>query len=566
MSALRSLLVLTGCALLALMIRPVTAQETDETCPAIVETALDTLDSLCADTARNQVCYGNVRLEAEFLPDSSIPTFSAPGDVADVADLLALRLSGMAVDAGEWGVALMRLQTNLPGTLPGQNVTFVLFGDVRIEAADVTVEMAAAVSGDGAINVRAEPSTAAAVVATLASGESVTVTGRNAAADWLRIALPDEETGWVAAFLLDAGGDVNTLRVVDGDAPVRSPMQAIYLQTGVGDAPCAEAPASGVLVQTPDGARGVAFTVNGVDITLNSTAFLQGQAGATLDMYLLEGRGTASAFGVTQRALAGSAIQAPLGDDGVANAEPLDPFPYALDTLQSLPVGTLDREIAIAEPIDPAILFANCVVSVVAGLPLHAGPGIDYPATGTLPPDQPVDAVAQAIGTDGAIWFELLDGRWLEAAATTVIGLCDLLPQADDVAPPPEFPEGTPTPDTPSTDGGRDVVYDLNICRFTGADAILAGDQVTFRFNLSRFSSQSAAQTASASSTPSITINDEPLEVTRSGVEPGGATSIDTETGFTEVARAMWTAEVGRFNVVAMWSGRSTSNCIITVR
>jgi hypothetical protein len=150
----------------------------------------------------------------------------------------------------------------------------------------------------------------------------------------------------------------------------------------------------------------------------------------------------------------------------------------------------------------------------------------------------------------------------------TITGICDLLPQAGDIAPPPEFPEGTPTPtpDTPSSDGGRDVVYDLNICRFTGADAILAGDQVTFRFNLSRFSSQSAAQTASASSTPSITINDEPLEVTRSGVEPGGATSIDTETGFTEVARAMWEAEVGRFNVVAMWSGRSTSNCIITVR
>lgn len=107
-------------------------EESDGTCPAIVETALDSADLYCSDTARNQVCYGHVALEAE--PQSGITefVFESVGDIEDVTEIETLRLKPLDEETGEWGVALMRLQANLPDTLPGQNVTFILFGDVEI--------------------------------------------------------------------------------------------------------------------------------------------------------------------------------------------------------------------------------------------------------------------------------------------------------------------------------------------------------------------------------------------------------------------------------------------------
>ena len=107
-------------------------QTDDDMCPALVETALNAVDEFCADTGRNQACYGNFNLEAEAQPTAEDFTFSEIGDIVNVSDIASLHLAGMDEASGEWGVALLRLQTNLPDTLPGQNVTFILFGDVEV--------------------------------------------------------------------------------------------------------------------------------------------------------------------------------------------------------------------------------------------------------------------------------------------------------------------------------------------------------------------------------------------------------------------------------------------------
>lgn len=104
----------------------------DATCPALVETALEAVDDFCANTGRNQACYGNFNLEAEARPTAEDFHFETIGDIANVSDIASLRLNGMNEDNGEWGVVLLRLQTSLPDTLPGQNVTFILFGEVEI--------------------------------------------------------------------------------------------------------------------------------------------------------------------------------------------------------------------------------------------------------------------------------------------------------------------------------------------------------------------------------------------------------------------------------------------------
>jgi len=45
---------------------------------------------------------------------------------------------------GEWGIALLRVQANLPDTAPGQNVTVLMFGDAEIiDASQGTTDLAA---------------------------------------------------------------------------------------------------------------------------------------------------------------------------------------------------------------------------------------------------------------------------------------------------------------------------------------------------------------------------------------------------------------------------------------
>src|SRR5690349_1441791 len=107
----------------------------DDACPTIVETALDAVDELCQDAGRNQACYGNVSLTAEPQPGVSNFTFERDGDIVDVADISTLKLEPMDAEAGVWGLVLMQLQADIPDSLPGQNVTFLLFGDVELENA-----------------------------------------------------------------------------------------------------------------------------------------------------------------------------------------------------------------------------------------------------------------------------------------------------------------------------------------------------------------------------------------------------------------------------------------------
>jgi len=111
--------------------RIVIAQE-ESACSIIVPEVIATLSDLCADTERNQVCYGNLTLVAEPQPDVTDLQFDSPGDIEDVVKIHSLTLSPLDEDVPEWGVALMKLQANLPDVMPGQNVTVLLFGDVEL--------------------------------------------------------------------------------------------------------------------------------------------------------------------------------------------------------------------------------------------------------------------------------------------------------------------------------------------------------------------------------------------------------------------------------------------------
>lgn len=330
---------------------PATLAQGGDSCPAIVQAAVQTTDSACQETARNQACYGYVQAEALPQPDAAAFVFQQPGDRVPVADVRSLRLSALDEATGSWGVALLRIQASLPETLPGQNVTFVLFGDVELENAGGAqpAPPTLPVTATANANLRGGPSTDAAIVGSLAAGDALTADGRLADGSWLRVRLPEGGLAWVFAALVAAQGDLSTLAVVEPGQPTPTfgPMQAFYFRTGFGDTPCLEAPPSGILIQTPQGADPVTLSFNGVQMVLASTAFLQGgQAATGMGLSLLDGTATFPQYpdlilygGQTQPWQPVDGTWGPLGD----------PQPLDADQYHALPLGLLPDPVTLYE-------------------------------------------------------------------------------------------------------------------------------------------------------------------------------------------------------------------------
>ncbi len=319
--------------------------------------ALEATDSACSDTGRNQACYGNVQVAVDISTGETV--FEQAGDQVDLTIVQSLHLSPMDETEGVWGVALLRVQANIPDTLPGQNITFLLFGDVDIMNAGTAAPPTVTVTSTGSVNLRSGPGTDFAVVNTLAADETAAANGRNADSSWLRLTFSDGSTAWVFAQLVTIEGDISSLAVVNAgdEAPATdtNPMQAFYFRSGVGDAGCETAPNSGILIQTPQGVTEVVLSVNEVTIRLASTAFLQAEEDdeeGTLYIYLLEGHGIIESAGEQQLARAGTVVTVPLDADLAASGPPSLPHPYAAADVQGLPVGTGGTEaVEIAQPL-----------------------------------------------------------------------------------------------------------------------------------------------------------------------------------------------------------------------
>jgi hypothetical protein len=109
----------------------VTASTIAQECPDYVTETLAEVANTCSGLARNEACYGNTDLVVETNADV---IFENPGDIINIGDIESMSISG--AQSGEWGVALMSLQADLPYTIPGQNVTVLLFGNVEFTPID----------------------------------------------------------------------------------------------------------------------------------------------------------------------------------------------------------------------------------------------------------------------------------------------------------------------------------------------------------------------------------------------------------------------------------------------
>jgi hypothetical protein len=135
---------------------PPSGQANSTSCETLIEQALLFSDQRCQQIGRNQVCYGHYTVDATIAPGPST-RFELPGDVIPVEILQMLSASPLDLSRNEWGIAIFKLQTTLPRTVPGQNATFIVFGNTSLEDASGDLQAFYFSSGVGEVTCELVP-------------------------------------------------------------------------------------------------------------------------------------------------------------------------------------------------------------------------------------------------------------------------------------------------------------------------------------------------------------------------------------------------------------------------
>ncbi len=119
--------------ILLLILSVVVVQAQDDDCPLIVQEALTAVSDVCNPLDRNSACYGANTVESvTVVQPPPAGFFTLPGDRALLDDLREISPQPLDVTARSFGVAALNVQANVPETLPGQAVLFLLMGDARL--------------------------------------------------------------------------------------------------------------------------------------------------------------------------------------------------------------------------------------------------------------------------------------------------------------------------------------------------------------------------------------------------------------------------------------------------
>lgn len=268
----------------------VAAQES-QLCTPFIEQALAEVGDGCSGLARNSVCYGFNRVDATFNDAVAPDFFSQPADRAALAEISQLRTVPLSMDRQEWGIAVMSVQANVPGTLPGQAVTFVLVGDASLDngvapedARTEEVEPIAVTAATNA-NIRSGPGINANVVGGVVAGTVLEADGVSGDLGWLRIIYANAPA-WISRSVVGAVDGLDGLPVVEGDW--QTPMQAFYFRTGTGQPECTDFAPAALIIQGPERVD-VNLTMNGAEVTVGSTIVLTQPDADTLKCTVIDG-------------------------------------------------------------------------------------------------------------------------------------------------------------------------------------------------------------------------------------------------------------------------------------
>ncbi len=279
--------------LAALWVVPTLSQQS---CPALVRQALQSLGTNCAQLGRNVVCYGNDQVRAKFTEDVAEDFFTKPADLASLNTVASVSAASLSLDESRWGVAVMNVQANVPETLPGQAVTFILLGDVEVENATDPAQAAAPrpslpVTTRVNSNLRSGPGTNFNRLGVAPAGSTLNADALSADRQWVRIVYRDT-AGWMFRDNLNPDPAIDSLR--PADLTERGLMQAFFLRSGIGEPTCEDATEQALLVQGPKNYT-VNLTVNGARVDISSSVMFrtlseEGAEDSLLEISVLDGQ------------------------------------------------------------------------------------------------------------------------------------------------------------------------------------------------------------------------------------------------------------------------------------
>lgn len=273
--------------------------QASNTCPALVSRALSQVGTVCANLDRNNACYGNNNVTANFNDPSILPdVFDEPGDIVGIDVLHSIETAPVDVSESTWGVGLMRIQANLPNTLPGQSVLLLATGGQQVENGVLPQEELTL--PDAGITVTTNSGSATDLrptypagnlvdpVASIPGGTSLTADAITPDAQWVRVVYQNRP-GWIPTTSLPQ--DANLAGLAEVGPNDYTHMQSFYIMAEVGSLECAEAP-SLVLVQGPEDIP-VDIEVYDVKIRIESTIMLRSRGdGQRLELTTLFGLAT----------------------------------------------------------------------------------------------------------------------------------------------------------------------------------------------------------------------------------------------------------------------------------
>lgn len=421
-------------------------------CATDILLAINRAGTGCADTERNEACYGIGTIDALLRAEMDELSFAQPGDRVPIDQLEQIS----TISDDQFSLLRLHLQSDIASTQPGRNVTLLAFGNTTL-LNEVPPLPSVRVTTTGTLNIRTAPSIEADIVQEAGLRTSLTANGISEDGEWLRVEIPNSvDVGWISESIVDSSESLDVLRVVTVETPYLRPFQVFRAQTGRDDALCDGTPESGLLLQSPSEEERVSVTVNGAQIELAGTAFIQAIANEAMQIWLLDGQARVEAQGSEVNLVAGANTQLRLENLQVT-AIPDAATPYNFESVAALPLNGLGYRMRASQPISETALAAQvaallaeptatpepvpfedrrCRYTTTQRVVLYAGPGTFYEVIREVARDDRVWPVLKLVDSAGTTWWQVREGHWMLADGAESSGECTEIPITDVVRPP----------------------------------------------------------------------------------------------------------------------------------
>lgn len=393
----------------------VQAQSTDS-CGVLVDSILESAQESCGDVGDNQVCHAASPVNL-MLPDGVTAEFES----GDLLDLSAVDTLSSTDEDNGLGIAIANAQMNLSEG----SVQMVLFGDATltnlVEAMDTPLATLTATNIAGyPVNLRDGAGTNFNVAGTMDEDGTLTVDGRNDAADWFRVQT-DDGIAWVYISLIALDGDASTLTVLD--SPYTAPMQNFILSAPIDETSCNVA-TSGLLLQYT-GETSAQIGVNGVDVKFtDATLLIQATPSETLNIQMIAGEAIVTSQGTERTAVDGELVTVGVDENLLATAPPSIDGDYDFANVAGAPTTLLSQDALM------------CVAGIGYGdeaATVYGGPGDDYGVTETLENSGHYSVLGYAENED-ELWWQVETGRsqsWVQQSSVRTAGICSVVGVAE---------------------------------------------------------------------------------------------------------------------------------------